>query len=90
MGADVIMKATKVDGIYDKDPVGNEDALKFAELTYMEILKKGLKVMDATSISLCMEGNIPIVVFDLFEKGNMEKVIRGEKVGTIVRSGEEQ
>ncbi len=90
MGADIIMKATKVDGIYDKDPVKNKDALKFTELTYMEILKKGLKVMDATSISLCMEGNTPIVVFDLFEKGNIEKVIRGEKVGTIVRSDTEQ
>ncbi len=90
MGADIIMKATKVDGIYDKDPVKNKNASKFAELTYMEILKKGLKVMDATSISLCMEGNIPIVVFDLFEEGNIEKVIRGEKVGTIVKSGTEQ
>ena len=90
MGADIIMKATKVDGIYDKDPVKNKDASKFAELTYMEILKKGLRVMDATSISLCMEENIPIVVFDLFEKGNIEKVIRGDKVGTIVRSGTEQ
>ncbi|MXW43130.1 MAG: UMP kinase [Candidatus Dadabacteria bacterium] len=90
MGADIIMKATKVDGIYDKDPVKNKDASKFTELTYMEILKKGLKVMDATSISLCMEGNIPIVVFDLFEKGNIEKVIRGEEVGTIVKSGTEQ
>jgi len=90
MGADIIMKATKVDGIYDKDPVKNKDASKFAELTYMEILKKGLKIMDATSISLCMEGNIPIVVFDLFAKGSIEKVIRGEKVGTIVRSGTEQ
>lgn len=90
MGADIIMKATKVDGIYDKDPVKNKDASKFTELTYMEILKKRLKVMDATSISLCMEGNIPIVVFDLFEKGNIEKVIRGEKVGTIVRSDAEQ
>ena len=90
MGADIIMKATKVDGIYDKDPVKNKDASKFSELTYMEILKKGLKIMDATSISLCMEGNIPIVVFDLFEKGNIEKVIRGEKIGTIVRSDTEQ
>ena len=90
MGAGIIMKATKVDGIYDKDPVENKDASKFTELTYMEILEKGLKIMDATSISLCMEGNIPIVVFDLFEKGNVEKVIRGERVGTIVRSGMEQ
>ena len=90
MGADIIMKATKVDGIYDKDPVKNKDASKFSELTYMEILKKGLKIMDATSISLCMEGNIPIVVFDLFEKGNIEKIIRGEKIGTIVRGDTEQ
>lgn len=90
MGADIIMKATKVDGIYDKDPVKNKDASKFAELTYMEILRKGLKIMDATSISLCMEGNIPIVVFNLFEEGSVEKVIRGEKIGTIVRSGTEQ
>ena len=90
MGADIIMKATKVDGIYDKDPVKNKDASKFSELTYMEILKKGLKIMDATSISLCMEENIPIVVFDLFEKDNIERIIRGEKVGTIVRSGREQ
>lgn len=90
MGADIIMKATKVDGIYDKDPVKNKDASKFSELTYMEILKKGLKIMDATSISLCMEGNIPIVVFDLFEKGSIEKVIRGEKIGTIVRGDTEQ
>ena len=90
MGADIIMKATKVDGIYDKDPVKNKDASKFSELTYMEILKKGLKIMDATSISLCMEENIPIVVFNLFEKDSIERIIRGEKVGTIVRSGREQ
>lgn len=90
MGAEIIMKATKVDGIYDKDPVKNKDASKFTELTYMEILKKGLKIMDATSISLCMEGNIPIVVFDLFEKGSIEKVMRGEKIGTMVRSDTEQ
>ncbi len=85
MGANIIMKATKVDGIYDKDPVKNKDALKFTELTYMEILKKGLKIMDATSISLCMEENIPIVVFNLFEKGSMKKITLGEKIGTIVR-----
>ena len=89
MGADIIMKATKVDGVYDKDPVKHEDAVKFSELTYMEMLRRGLKVMDATSISLCMEEKIPIVVFDLFEKGNIERIIRGAKVGTLVRSGEE-
>lgn len=90
LGADVIMKATKVDGVYDKDPVEHADAFRFSELTYMEILKKELKIMDATSISLCMEGDIPIVVFDLFGKGNIEKIILGEKVGTLVRSGEKQ
>lgn len=89
MGADIIMKATKVDGVYDKDPAKHQDAVKFSELTYMEMLKKGLRVMDATSVSLCMEEKIPIVVFDLFEKGNIEKIVRGRKVGTIIRSGEE-
>lgn len=89
MGADIVMKATKVDGVYDKDPAKHEDAVKFSELTHMEMLKGGLKVMDATSISLCMEEKIPIVVFDLFEKGNIEKIVRGARVGTLVRSGEE-
>lgn len=87
IGADVILKATKVDGVYDRDPVKHEDAIKFEELSYMEVLKKELKIMDATAISLCMQGNIPIVVFNLFEHGNIKRIIMGEEIGTMVRSG---
>ncbi len=86
VNADVILKATKVDGVYDKDPMKHEDAIKFSELTYMDALKKGLKVMDATSISLCMEENIPTVVFNLFKKGNIKSIVQGKKIGTIVRN----
>lgn len=86
INADLILKATKVDGVYDKDPLKYSDAIKFEELTYMEIIKNELKVMDATSISLCMEGNIPIIIFNLFETGNIKGIISGEKIGTIVRS----
>ena len=84
--ADIILKATKVDGVYDKDPMKYDDAVKYNELTYMDILKNELKVMDATSISLCMEENIPIVVFNLFKKGNIRSIIEGKRIGTIVRS----
>lgn len=86
INADVILKATKVDGVYDKDPLKHEDAIKFKQLSYMELLKKELKVMDATSISLCMEGNIPIVVFNLFQKGNIKSIVMGNDIGTTVRS----
>ena len=86
IGADLILKATKVDGVYDKDPLQHKDAVKFKKLTYMEVLKKELKIMDATAISLCMQGNIPIIVFDLFESGNIKNVIMGGEIGTIVRS----
>jgi len=86
IGADLILKATKVDGVYDKDPMKHEDAVKFKKLTYMEVLKKELKIMDATAISLCMQGNIPIIVFNLFESGNIKNVIMGSEIGTIVRS----
>ena len=77
IGADLILKATKVDGVYDKDPMQYDDAVKFENLTYMEVLKNELKIMDATAISLCMQGNIPIIVFNLFENGNIKKVIMG-------------
>ena len=87
IGADVILKATKVDGVYDRDPVKYEDAIKFEELSYMEVLRKELKIMDATAISLSMQGNIPIVVFNLFERGNIKRIIMGEEIGTTVRSG---
>ncbi|MCZ6639019.1 MAG: UMP kinase [Candidatus Dadabacteria bacterium] len=86
IGADLILKATKVDGVYDKDPLEHKDAVKFKELSYMEVLKKELKIMDATAISLCMQGNIPIIVFNLFENGNIKNVIMGKEIGTIVRS----
>jgi uridylate kinase len=85
VNADVIMKATKVDGIYDADPVKVATALKFDELTYIDVLKKSLKVMDSAAISLCMDNNLPIIVFNLKQKGNVVKVVKGEKIGSIVR-----
>lgn len=84
IGADIILKATKVDGIYTADPNSNKQAKKFSRLDYIDVLKKGLKVMDATAISLCMDNNIPIVVFNLAKKGNIKRVVLGEKIGTIV------
>ena len=85
INADVIMKGTKVDGVYSADPVKNPKATKFAELTYIEVLKKGLGVMDSTAISLCMDNALPIVVFSLKSKNNIRKIIEGKKIGTIVR-----
>ena len=85
IGADVILKATKVDGIYDADPMLHKHAHKFDELTYLDVLKNQLKVMDATAISLCMDHQIPIIVFNLKKKGNVKRVVLGEKVGTKVR-----
>jgi uridylate kinase len=83
--AQIIMKATKVDGIYDKDPQKHADAVKFEELDYMQVLSNRLNVMDATAISLCMDNRMPIVVFNLKEKGNIKKVIFGEKIGSLVK-----
>jgi uridylate kinase len=85
IGAQVILKGTKVDGVYSSDPVKDPKAKKYAELTYMEVLKKGLGVMDSTAVTLCMDNNLPIVVFNLRGKGNIRKVVEGKKVGTIVR-----
>jgi uridylate kinase len=85
IGAEAILKGTKVDGVYDKDPLLNKDALKYDELTYLDVLKNQIKVMDATAISLCMDHQIPIFVFSLKEKGNIKRVIRGDRVGTKVR-----
>ena len=82
--ADVVIKGTKVDGVYDVDPMKNPNATKFDTVSYLDVLKKGLRVMDATAISLCMENNLPIVVFDLTEGNNLLRVARGEKVGTVV------
>jgi len=86
--ADVILKATKVDGVYDKDPMIHSDAVMFDTLTYLEALNRGLRVMDSTALSLCMDNKFPIVVFNLLKAGNVKKVISGEHIGTIVR-GEE-
>ncbi|MBZ4684254.1 MAG: uridylate kinase [Fusobacteriaceae bacterium] len=84
INADLVAKATKVDGIYDKDPVKYSDAIKYDKVTYDEVLAKNLKVMDATAISLCRENKLPILVFNLLQEGNMKKVIYGEDIGTIV------
>ncbi len=82
--ADAVIKGTKVDGVYDSDPVINKDAKKFDNLTYLEVVKKRLGVMDTTAITLCMENNLPIYVFNLMKKGNLKRVILGENVGTKV------
>jgi len=82
--ADAILKATKVDGIYDADPMIVKNAKKFVEISYMDVLKQGLKVMDLTAISLCKDNNLPIVVFSLNERGNIKKVVTGEKIGSLV------
>lgn len=85
--ADVVIKATKVDGIYDKDPVKYSDAKKYNEVTYTEVLNKNLKVMDAAAISLCRDNGLPIVVFDSLTEGNIKKVVLGENIGTKVING---
>jgi uridylate kinase len=83
--AQVILKATKVDGVYDTDPLVNKKAKRFKELSYIEVLKRGLKIMDATAISLCMDNHLPIMVFDLTRKGNIKRAIFGQKIGTVIR-----
>ncbi len=85
--ADIIFKGTKVDGIYDKDPMQHSDAKLFSEITYLDVLRKDLKVMDATAISMCKENNIPIRVFNMNERGNIHKAVCGEALGTIVTKG---
>ncbi len=84
IGADVIMKATKVDGVYSADPVKDPSAVKYDRLTYLDVLQKNLKVMDATAISLCMDNNMPIIVFNLNVPGNIRKIVSGEPLGTLV------
>ncbi len=84
ISAQVILKATKVDGVYSADPFKVKDAKKFSRLKYIDVLKKGLKVMDATAISLCMDNKLPIVVFNLNKEGNIKRAVTGEKIGTIV------
>ncbi|AMV72547.1 UMP kinase [Desulfuromonas carbonis] len=85
INAEVILKATKVDGVYSADPAKDKNAVKFPTLTYLDVLKMNLQVMDATATSLCMDNNLPIVVFDLTRRGNIQKVVLGEGIGTIVK-----
>ena len=80
----VILKATKVDGVYDSDPMDNPKAKKFEKLSYIEVLNLGLRIMDATAISLCMENRLPIIVFNLAQRGNIKRVVLGRKIGTII------
>ena len=84
VGAEAVLKGTQVDGVYDADPRKSPDALRFDRLDYGEVLRRGLKVMDATAISLCMDNGLPIVVFDLMGQGNIVRAVRGEKIGTLV------
>ncbi len=85
IGAEVILKATKVDGIYSSDPMKDPTAKKYSTVAYIDVLKRGLSIMDSTAVSLCMDNNLPIVVFNLRGKGNIKKIIEGKKIGTLVR-----
>jgi len=87
IGAQVVLKATKVDGVYDKDPVKHPDAKRYPAITYGQVLVDGLRVLDAAAVSLCMENDLPIVVFDLDAHENILKAVRGEKVGTLISKG---
>ena len=87
IGADAIMKATKVDGIYSADPKRDANAQRLERMTYIEVLNRGLQVMDAAAISLCMDNKLPIIVFDLTRSGNIKRIVLGEAVGSIVSSG---
>ncbi|HXX58368.1 MAG TPA: UMP kinase [Thermodesulfovibrionales bacterium] len=84
IGAEIILKATKVDGIYSSDPIKDPSAKRYGTISYMEVLRKGLSVMDSTAISLCMDNSLPIMVFNLRGKGNIKKIVQGKKVGTLV------
>ena len=86
LSCEVLLKATKVDGVYSADPKRDPKAKRFEELSYMDVLKDGLRIMDGTAITLCMENRLPVVVFNLFEEGNLERVVRGEILGTRIRS----
>lgn len=85
IGAEVILKATKVDGVYSSDPVKNKNAKRYETLRYIDVLKRGLKVMDATATSLCMDNELPIIVFSMKRDGNIKRVIMGEKIGTTIK-----
>jgi uridylate kinase len=84
IGSEVVLKATRVDGVYDSDPKENSHAKRFKEVSYLEVLQRGLKVMDSTAISLCMDNHLPIIVFDMNQKGALGKIVEGKSVGTLV------
>jgi uridylate kinase len=84
IGAEVVIKATKVDYVYDSDPVKNKDAIPYEDISYLDVLQKGIKVMDSTAISLCMDNQLPIIVFNLHEKGALKRLVNGENIGTLV------
>ena len=88
IGADILIKATKVDGVYDSDPVKNSDARRYKSLSYIDVLNDRLRVMDSTAISLCMENELPIAVLNMWEPGSVEKLIQGENIGTVVSIAE--
>lgn len=85
INAEVILKATKVDGIYNKDPLVHKDATRYSEISYLEVLNKGLKVIDATAVSLCMDNKLPMIIFNLTSSGNIKKVVLGDNIGTTIK-----
>jgi uridylate kinase len=89
IGAEIVCKATKVDGVYDSDPMLNPNAVRYRELTYLDVLSQKLKVMDSTAISLCMDNDLPVLVFNMLEPGNLQRAMLGEPIGTVVRGGGE-
>ena len=88
IGAEILLKGTKVDAVYDKDPMKHADAVPYGKVSFMQVLQQRIKVMDAAAISLCMENNMPIVVFDMAKKGNLRRIVHGELVGTLVTNKE--
>jgi uridylate kinase len=90
IGADAILKGTQVDGVYDRDPRRSDDAVRYDEIDFLAVLNQGLGVMDATAISLCMDNDLPIVVFELLKAGNVRRVVRGEPVGTLVHRADDR
>jgi uridylate kinase len=85
IGAEIILKATKVDGIYDRDPAIDKSAHRYTDISYLEVLNKSLKVMDATAVSLCMDNKLPMIIFNLTTSGNIKKVVLGESIGTTIK-----
>ena len=84
MNVDILLKATKVDGVYEKDPEKNKNVKKYDELKYIDVLNKGIKIMDSTAISLCMDNHKPLIAFNLKQKGNIVRILKGEKLGTLI------